>query len=63
MEVKQITLKIFLKSKKMPIVAIVSDEKYINDLLFEVNSLKDYVKFGDIIFKKSDFIRCEIRGK
>lgn len=61
MEMEQIKLKIFLNQKKTPIIAIINDEKYIEMLLSELNAPKEYIKFGNIMFKKTDFVRCEIK--
>lgn len=60
MEMKQIKLKIYLKSKRIPIVAILPNESYIDEFYRELNSRTECVRFGKIIFRVEDLRYCTI---
>lgn len=53
MELATIKLKIYLKGRKLPITAILSNENQLNKFIDELKS-EQIIKFGDIIFKKED---------
>lgn len=53
MELTTIKLKIYLKGRKLPITAILSNENQLNKFFDELKS-EQIIKFGDIIFKKED---------
>lgn len=61
MEVDQIELKIFLESCKRPIIAIISEKSQVDRFFSLLNNDLMFVKFGDIIFAKRDFLRAEIK--
>lgn len=63
MEMKQIKLKIYLYHRKTPITAILPNKQYVERLLDELNSTKDYVTFGEIIFKRTDVRLCVTTGQ
>ena len=54
MEINEITLKIYIKNKKIPFTAILSSEKQLENFVNELKSTEEVIKFGDIIFLKKD---------
>lgn len=54
MEMNQIKIKIYLKSKKRPICFILDKEEQIDKIIEEL-SMNDIVKLGNVAFKSEDF--------
>lgn len=61
MEVKQLEMKLYLKCKRLPIVVILDSENPLTQLIEELNGVNEIIRFGNIVFKKEDFKRIEIK--
>lgn len=63
MKVNKIKLKIYLKYRKMPLTADIPSEKYVDDFLNELSSIKEFITFGEITFKREDIRLVIIKEK
>lgn len=54
MIMKQIKIKIYLKSRRMPLTAIINSEDIIKKLIDSLRS-DSVVEFGNVVFPASDF--------
>ena len=63
MKVNKIKLKIYLKDRIIPLVANIPSERYVDDFLNELSSMKEYITFGEITFKRIDVRLVIIKHK
>lgn len=52
-----IELRIYLKEKKKPLILLLDTEKQLNDFYEELET-HDIVKFGQVIFRRDEFLYC-----
>lgn len=56
----KIVLKIYMKDKFKSFKTILSSEKQLNDFMDILNNKSlDYIRFGNMIFKREDIKYCE----
>lgn len=54
MEMQQIKVKIYLKTKRRPLLFIFDREEQISKLMDEL-SMQDVIRLGNIVFRANDF--------